>query len=154
MKINEVTKPYKYTDEEKAGGNWYIRYKGKNLGEPYFGAKAAHAAALAMSAKKRIPLSQLVITSSWMDAPVEEAISDTDKEGYRIPRAHRETVGCSECGKTDGLELCGTYKKVSDPMCPTCRKRWNYKWCPDCELNHIKGYCPQVGAMAGKLSGH
>jgi predicted nuclease of predicted toxin-antitoxin system len=77
-----------------------------------------------------------------------ENINTIDQEGYRIPRAHREEVGCSECGKMEGLEQCGTYEHVADPMCPTCRKRWGYKWCDRCKLNHMKGVCPQVGAIA------
>lgn len=81
----------------------------------------------------------------------EFADFDKDAEGYRIPRVHRETVGCSECGSMNDLEICGSYPRVSDPMCPKCRKRWDYKWCEGCNQNHIKGYCPQVGAMAGKI---
>ena len=74
--------------------------------------------------------------------------NNTDQQRYRIPRAHREEVGCSECGRMEGLEPCGTFKEVSDPICPTCRKRWDYRPCERCGINHIKGICPQVGAMA------
>jgi hypothetical protein len=77
----------------------------------------------------------------------------TDQEGYRIPRAHRDEVGCAECGRMEGLEQCGTYASVADPICATCRKRWDYRPCERCQLNHIKGVCPQVGAMAGKAKG-
>ena len=73
-----------------------------------------------------------------------------DDNGYRIPRVHREEVGCSECGKMNDLELCGSYKHVADLMCPKCRQRWHYQWCDNCKLNHIEGVCSQVGSMAGK----
>lgn len=88
------------------------------------------------------------------ESTISERIAPhADKEGYRIPRAHREEVGCSECGRMEGLEQCGTYASVADPICPTCRKRWDYRPCERCGINHIKGVCPQVGAMAGKASG-
>jgi len=77
-----------------------------------------------------------------------------DKEGYRIPRAHRAEVGCSECGRMEGLEPCGLYQHTADMICPTCRKRHDYRWCDNCKLNHIKGVCGQVGSMAGKAKGH
>ena len=78
---------------------------------------------------------------------------EVDDQGYRIPRAKREEVGCSECGSYKDLQPCGTYKEVADPICPTCRKRWGYQWCDNCQLNHIRGVCPQIGAMAGKTIG-
>lgn len=76
-----------------------------------------------------------------------------DDNGYRIPRAHRAEDACSECGRTYGLEPCGLYPHVADLMCETCRRRYDYRWCENCQLNHIKGVCGQVGSMAGKARG-
>ncbi len=84
---------------------------------------------------------------------LREADFKTDSQGYRIPNSRRTDIHCSECGEIDNLEPCGTFKEVSDMICPTCRKRYDYRYCEPCGINHIKGACPQLGAMAGKIKG-
>ena len=154
MRITEfVNKPYVFTKEEENTPNWYIQLKGKNLGEPYPNKKTANSKALELSYKKRIPLSDLHLTKSWGNAPVKESLDDTDAEGYRIPRAKRDTNGvCWECGGIKDLQPCGT-KIHNDPICVTCRKKFGYKPCSGsypgtvprekCPLFHIKGICPE-----------
>ena len=66
---------------EGSGGNWYIRVNGKILNDTKFkpvifsseGEARSHAMKLAD--KKRIPLSQMKLTKSWMDAP-EQGVAE------------------------------------------------------------------------------
>ena len=75
---------------EGSGGNWYIRVNGKILNDTKFkpvifsseGEARSHAMKLAD--KKRIPLSQIKLTKSWMDAPeqgVDEEVTRQMSQG-------------------------------------------------------------------------
>lgn len=74
---------------EGSEGNWYVRVKGKVLKDKKFNAipfpsqEAARSKAMELHSKKRIPMSQLKLTTSWMDAPeqgVAEGVWDTIKD--------------------------------------------------------------------------
>jgi hypothetical protein len=60
---------------EGSGGNWYIRVNGKILNDTKFkpmifsSEDEARSHAMKLADKKRIPLSQMKLTKSWMDAP-------------------------------------------------------------------------------------
>ena len=88
---------------EGSGGNWYIRVNGKILNdtkykpEIFSSEDEARSHAMKLADKKRIPLSQIKLTKSWMDAPeqgVAEAAKwrshpdayDVDDEGNKTPR--------------------------------------------------------------------
>ena len=77
---------------EGSGGNWYIRINGKILNDTKFKPEifssedAARSHAMKLADKKRIPLSQIKLTKSWMDAPeqgVAEAQTDYQKRRQR-----------------------------------------------------------------------
>ena len=74
---------------EGSGGNWYIRVNGKILNDTKFkpmifsSEDEARSYAMKLADKKRIPLSQIKLTKSWMDAPeqgVAEGLEDTQKK--------------------------------------------------------------------------
>ena len=60
--------------KEGSGGNWYIRINGKILNKNNFepiifsSEDDARSYAMKLASKKRIPLSQIKLTKSWMDA--------------------------------------------------------------------------------------
>jgi hypothetical protein len=66
---------------EGAGGNWYIRVNGKILNDTKFkpvifsSEDEARSHAMKLADKKRIPLSQIKLTKSWMDAP-EQGVAE------------------------------------------------------------------------------
>ena len=73
---------------EGSGGNWYIRINGKILNDTKFKPEIfssedeARSHAMKLADKKRIPLSQIKLTKSWMDAPeqgVAEGLNTTPK---------------------------------------------------------------------------
>jgi hypothetical protein len=70
---------------EGSEGNWYVRVKGKVLKDKKFNAipftsqEEAHSKAMEIHSKKRIPLSQLKLTRSWMDAP-EQGVAESTKD--------------------------------------------------------------------------
>lgn len=78
---------------EGSGGNWYIRVNGKILNDTKFkpmifsSEDEARSYAMKLADKKRIPLSQIKLTKSWMDAP-EQGVA----EGY--PK-HQDLSGIS-----------------------------------------------------------
>ena len=65
----------KHGMSEGSGGNWYIRANGKILNDTKFkpvifsSEDEARSHAMKHADKKRIPLSQMKLTKSWMDAP-------------------------------------------------------------------------------------
>ena len=73
---------------EGSGGNWYIRVNGKILNDTKFkpvifsseGEARSHAMKLAD--KKRIPLSQMKLTKSWMDAP-EQGVAEGEYDSRK-----------------------------------------------------------------------
>ena len=79
---------YKKDDEqgmaEGSGGNWYIRVNGKILNDTKFkpmifsSEDEARSYAMKLADKKRIPLSQIKLTKSWMDAPEQGVAEDDD----------------------------------------------------------------------------
>jgi hypothetical protein len=66
---------------EGSGGNWYIRINGKILNDTKFKPEIfssedeARSHAMKLADKKRIPLSQIKLTKSWMDAP-EQGVAE------------------------------------------------------------------------------
>ena len=77
----------------------------------------------------------------------EFADFNKDKEGYRIPRAHRqENKGCVDCGSMKDLQPFGNEFFV-DQLCQHCRKIYKYSWCSNCNMNHISGICPIDGEI-------
>ena len=66
---------------EGSGGNWYIRVNGKILNDTKFkpmifsSEDEARSYAMKLADKKRIPLSQIKLTKSWMDAP-EQGVAE------------------------------------------------------------------------------
>ena len=66
---------------EGLGGNWYIRVNGKILNDTKFkpvifsSEDEARSHAMKLADKKRIPLSQMKLTKSWMDAP-EQGVAE------------------------------------------------------------------------------
>jgi hypothetical protein len=66
---------------EGSGGNWYIRVNGKILNDTKFkpvifsSEDEARSHAMKLADKKRIPLSQMKLTKSWMDAP-EQGVAE------------------------------------------------------------------------------
>jgi len=72
---------------EGSGGNWYIRVNGKILNdtkykpEIFSSEDEARSHAMKLADKKRIPLSQIKLTKSWMDAP-EQGVAEG--KGYNI----------------------------------------------------------------------
>ena len=71
---------------EGSGGNWYIRVNGKILNDTKFkpvifsSEDEARSHAMKLADKKRIPLSQMKLTKSWMDAPEQGVAEDNLKE--------------------------------------------------------------------------
>ena len=75
---------------EGSGGNWYIRVNGKILNDTKFkpvifsSEDEARSHAMKLADKKRIPLSQIKLTKSWMDAPeqgVDEEVTRQMSQG-------------------------------------------------------------------------
>ena len=72
---------------EGSGGNWYIRVNGKILNDTKFkpvifsSEDEARSHAMKLADKKRIPLSQIKLTKSWMDAPEQGVAEGIDDEG-------------------------------------------------------------------------
>ena len=75
---------------EGSGGNWYIRVNGKILNDTKFkpvifsSEGEARSYAMKLADKKRIPLSQIKLTKSWMDAPeqgVDEEVTRQMSQG-------------------------------------------------------------------------
>ena len=70
---------------EGSGGNWYIRVNGKILNDTKFkpvifsSEDEARSHAMKLADKKRIPLSQIKLTKSWMDAP-EQGVAEGWKD--------------------------------------------------------------------------
>jgi len=70
---------------EGSGGNWYIRVNGKILNDTKFKPEIfssedeARSHAMKLADKKRIPLSQIKLTKSWMDAP-EQGVAESVAE--------------------------------------------------------------------------
>ena len=71
---------------EGSGGNWSIRVNGKILNDTKFkpvifsSEDEARSHAMKLADKKRIPLSQMKLTKSWMDAPEQGVAEDNLKE--------------------------------------------------------------------------
>jgi hypothetical protein len=71
---------------EGSGGNWYIRVNGKILNDTKFkpmifsSEDEARSYAMKLADKKRIPLSQIKLTKSWMDAPEQGVAEDSNPE--------------------------------------------------------------------------
>ena len=72
---------------EGSGGNWYIRVNGKILNDTKFkpvifsSEDEARSHAMKLADKKRIPLSQIKLTKSWMDAP-EQGVAEGEGNKY------------------------------------------------------------------------
>ena len=72
---------------EGSGGNWYIRVNGKILNDTKFkpmifsSEDEARSYAMKLADKKRIPLSQIKLTKSWMDAP-EQGVAEGEGNKY------------------------------------------------------------------------
>ena len=70
---------------EGSGGNWYIRVNGKILNdtkykpEIFSSEDEARSHAMKLADKKRIPLSQIKLTKSWMDAPEQGVAEDSEQ---------------------------------------------------------------------------
>lgn len=110
---------------EGSGGNWYIRVNGKILNDTKFkpvifsseGEARSHAMKLAD--KKRIPLSQMKLTKSWMDAPEQgvaegslnefapDGFNGSDDEGFspEIAKMAQEDGFTKGAGLADGATL-------------------------------------------------
>ena len=77
---------------EGSGGNWYIRVNGKILNDTKFkpmifsSEDEARSHAMKLADKKRIPLSQIKLTKSWMDAP-EQGVAEGDTLMLKLKRA-------------------------------------------------------------------
>lgn len=78
-----------------------------------------------------------------IDRPTEMKTAAGSTDSYRVPRAHRvdEPERCYECGSPKELQPC-SYTWSNDPLCPPCRKRYDYQWCEPCDMNHTRGICP------------
>ena len=91
QKIYSVFKqPQKQGVVEGSGGNWYIRVNGKILNDTKFkpvifsSEDEARSHASMFADKEHIPLSQMKLTKSWMDAPeqgVAEGVESLDYQG-------------------------------------------------------------------------
>ena len=88
---------------EGSGGNWYIRVNGKILNDTKFkpvifsSKDEARSHAMKLADKKRIPLSQIKLTKSWMDAPepgVAEGLDANQKRAGQL--GPTEKVGKNE----------------------------------------------------------
>ena len=83
---------------EGSGGNWYIRVNGKILNDTKFkpvifsSEDEARSHSMKLADKKRIPLSQMKLTKSWMDAP-EQGVA----EGKRNLKCVCKTHGTMQC---------------------------------------------------------
>ena len=99
---------------EGSGGNWYIRVNGKILNDTKFkpvifsseGEARSHAMKLAD--KKRIPLSQMKLTKSWMDAPeqgVAEGLGKTQKKEVVGFRSESEFKTWEQYAQKEGYEI-------------------------------------------------
>ena len=77
----------KHGMSEGSGGNWYIRANGKILNDTKFkpvifsSEDEARSYAMKLADKKRIPLSQIKLTKSWMDAP-EQGVAEGEGNKY------------------------------------------------------------------------
>ena len=75
---------------EGSGGNWYIRVNGKILNDTKFkpmifsSEDEARSYAMKLADKKRIPLSQIKLTKSWMDAPEQGVAEGLGKDIKRL----------------------------------------------------------------------
>ena len=93
MRITEILTEYEQDVAEGSGGNWYIRVNGKILNDTKFkpvifsSEDEARSHAMKLADKKRIPLSQMKLTKSWMDAP-EQGVA----EGEVIPMQPRNPL--------------------------------------------------------------
>lgn len=73
---------------EGLGGNWYIRVNGKILNDTKFkpvifsSEDEARSHAMKLADKKRIPLSQIKLTKSWMDAP-EQGVAEGELDKFK-----------------------------------------------------------------------
>lgn len=80
-----MDKAHKKGVSEGSEGNWYVRVKGKVLKDKKFNAipfpsqEEARSKAMELHSKKRIPLSQLKLTRSWMDAPEQGVAEGSEK---------------------------------------------------------------------------
>ena len=76
---------------EGSGGNWYIRVNGKILNDTKFkpvifsSEDEARSHAMKLADKKRIPLSQMKLTKSWMDAPEQGVAEGRNKIAKGTP---------------------------------------------------------------------
>lgn len=75
---------------ESPGGNWYIRVNGKILNDTKFkpvlfsSQDEARIHAIKLANKKHIPLSQIKLTRSWMDAPEQGVAEDSKQDAHRM----------------------------------------------------------------------
>jgi len=95
----QMAEKYKIVDNideqgvaEGSGGNWYIRVNGKILNDTKFKPEIfssedeARSHAMKLADKKRIPLSQIKLTKSWMDAP-EQGVAESNTLMNKLQRA-------------------------------------------------------------------
>jgi hypothetical protein len=84
---------------EGSGSNWYIRVNGKILNDTKFKPEIfsskdeARSHAMKLADKKRIPLSQIKLTKSWMDAPEQGVAEAKTSAAVRLGRAIDRTQG-------------------------------------------------------------
>jgi phosphopantetheine adenylyltransferase len=102
---------------EGSGGNWYIRVNGKILNdtkykpEIFSSEDEARIHAMKLADKKRIPLSQIKLTKSWMDAP-EQGVAEAEKNPHT-----------SELGRALYRDL-SKEKKASPQQVQRNKERW------------------------------
>ena len=83
---------------EGSEGNWYIRVNGKILNDTKFkpmifsSEDEARSYAMKLADKKRIPLSQIKLTKSWMDAP-EQGVAEANDYFRRREREEGRIAG-------------------------------------------------------------
>ena len=98
---------------EGSGGNWYIRINGKILKDknkvnaiPFASEDEARSHAMKLADKKRIPLSQIKLTNSWMDAPEQGVAESTSADlKKKISKYEELALAANRAGDDEKCKL-------------------------------------------------
>ena len=100
---------------EGFGGNWYIRVNGKILNDTKYKPEIfssegeARSHAMKLADKERIPLSQIKLTKSWMDAP-EQGVAEEWSQKYK------SSINCSHPKGFSQKAHCAGKKKHNESV--------------------------------------
>lgn len=141
---------------EGPGGNWYIRVNGKILNDTKFkpvifsSEDEARSHAMKLADKKHIPLSQMKLTKSWMDAP-EQGVAEGWSQKYK------SSINCSHPKGFSQKAHCAGKKKHNESIememtcedCGMCQTHGDNSKDKLDELKCWSGYHRVKGTTAG-----